>query len=219
MPLHVLPALLADAPRAVAMESRAYGPSRVSAALFPGPRPPSGDDVRVANLRNSLRDDDACRWAKVIDTDLHVDADADADTSIIAFSKWYFWTAGRDELPAPSPWGPGANADACELYFGSMRGEWTKRMAGKPHAYLKLLHTDPEHQRRGAASMLLRWGAAEADRLGLPTYLEASEEGAPLYEKHGFRPVHTIVTDLSRWNGPSNAKVVIMLRPFSDSAS
>ncbi len=64
--------------------------------------------------------------------------------------------------------------------------------------------------------MLLQHLAAEADRLGLPTYLEASEEGAPLYEKNGFRRVATIITDLSRWNGPVDAETVLMLRPASE---
>lgn len=65
--------------------------------------------------------------------------------------------------------------------------------------------------------MLLKWGAAEADRLGLPSYLEASEEGRPLYEKHGFRSVGKLVTDFSKWNGPADAEVVLMVRPPSDS--
>lgn len=77
---------------------------------------------------------------------------------------------------------------------------------------LKLLHTDPSHQRRGAGSMLLEWGIAESKRLGLPAYLEASEEGFPLYEKHGWRVVDTLVVDFSKWGGPSRNETMLMLR-------
>lgn len=77
---------------------------------------------------------------------------------------------------------------------------------------LKLLHTDPDHQRRGAGSKCLEWGTAEADRLGLVSYLESSEEGRPLYEKFGFKEVDRIVVDLSKWGVPTEAKAFQMVR-------
>ncbi|KND88594.1 hypothetical protein TOPH_06744 [Tolypocladium ophioglossoides CBS 100239] len=212
MSLHVSPASAADAPRSVAIEDAAYGPNPSGAAMFPGPFPP-GDQVRVNALRTQLADDPACRWAKVVDSGL----EAAGEDGMVAFSMWYFWSTPRDTLPPRPAWGPGTNPDACELFFGAMREEWLRRWAGKPHVYLKQLHTDPAHQRRGAGSMLLKWGVAEADRLGLPTYLEATEEGRPLYEKHGFRPVGKLVTDLSEWNGPAEAETVLMVRPPSES--
>ena len=82
---------------------------------------------------------------------------------------------------------------------------------------LKLLHTNPEHQRRGAASMLLKWGADEADRLGLESYLEASPDGKFLYEKRGFRELETIKMDFSKWGGPKDHPTTLMLRPASKS--
>jgi predicted acetyltransferase len=78
---------------------------------------------------------------------------------------------------------------------------------------LKLLHTDPQHQRRGAASMLLKWGTDEADRLGIPSYLESSEEGRPLYEKFGYETVDVVTVDFSKWGGPTDASSCLMLRP------
>lgn len=74
------------------------------------------------------------------------------------------------------------------------------------------MHTDPSQQRRGAGSMLLKWGIAESDRLGIPAYLEASDEGRPLYEKHGWRSVDTLVVDFSKWGGPSKCETQLMLR-------
>ncbi|KAL3459534.1 acyl-CoA N-acyltransferase [Aspergillus heterothallicus] len=48
------------------------------------------------------------------------------------------------------------------------------------------LFVHPQYQRRGIAARLLRWGIEEAERLGLPLYLEATEEGRPVYERFGF---------------------------------
>ena len=61
--------------------------------------------------------------------------------------------------------------------------------------------------------MLLQWGAQEADRLGLDSYLEASPEGKPLYEKKGFREVELLVTDFSKWSGPKEHPTALMMRP------
>ncbi|OAA51590.1 Acyl-CoA N-acyltransferase [Metarhizium rileyi] len=201
MPLKVVAANADDAAHAVAIENLAYGPSPYSAALFPGPFLSSRDDSRVEMLIYQLREDPACRWAKVIDTDL----EEKGQDAMIAFSKWYIWTNPRDTLPPTKEWGPGTNPEACELFFGGMRREWTQRIAGKPHVY-------PKHQRRGAASLLLRWGTAEADRLGLPAYLESSEEGRILYERHGWREFRKLIVDLSKWGGPSDATCTLMLR-------
>ncbi|KID93157.1 Acyl-CoA N-acyltransferase [Metarhizium guizhouense ARSEF 977] len=208
MPLKVVAASAEDAARAVAIENLAYGPNPYSAALFPGPFPPGGDDSRVKMLIHQLEEDPACRWVKVVDTEL----EAEGHDGMIAFSKWYIWETPRDTLPPTRQWGPGTNPEACELFFGGMRREWIQRMASKPHVYLKLLHTDPKHQRRGAGSLLLKWGTTEADRLGLPAYLESSEEGYALYERHGWREVGKLVVDLSKWGGPSDTISTLMLR-------
>lgn len=44
----------------------------------------------------------------------------------------------------------------------------------------------PEHRRRGIARQLLSWGTAEADRLGLEMFIEATDDGKPCYEACGF---------------------------------
>ncbi|OTA04262.1 hypothetical protein A9Z42_0048330 [Trichoderma parareesei] len=54
----------------------------------------------------------------------------------------------------------------------------------------------------------------EMDRrwLGLVSYLEASEEGRPLYEKFGFKEVGRVVVDLSKWGGTEPATAYLMVR-------
>lgn len=51
---------------------------------------------------------------------------------------------------------------------------------------LDMLGTHPDYRRRGAGSMLVRWGCELADRDGLVAYVDASPEGAALYRKFGF---------------------------------
>nr|GAT51498.1 predicted protein [Mycena chlorophos] len=55
--------------------------------------------------------------------------------------------------------------------------------------YLSLMFVDPAYQSRGIGKALLRWGLDQADAEGIPAYLEASDEGLPLYQKSGFEVV------------------------------
>ncbi|KAI0482374.1 acyl-CoA N-acyltransferase [Xylariaceae sp. FL0804] len=148
---------------------------------------------------------------------------------MIAFAKWHFYAAaaGDEEEdgplnkkktetstvaaaatgnsnsspppPPPRAFGPGCNADACEALFGRIAASRRALVGGKPHAHLQTVHTDPAQQRRGAAGMLVRWGVAEARRLGLPAFLESSEAGHELYRRCGFRDAAHLALDLSPW--------------------
>jgi ribosomal protein S18 acetylase RimI-like enzyme len=56
-----------------------------------------------------------------------------------------------------------------------------------PHCYLAILGVDPEAQRRGLGSRLLRPVLARCDRERVPAYLESSKEAnIAFYERHGF---------------------------------
>ncbi|PTB65605.1 acyl-CoA N-acyltransferase [Trichoderma citrinoviride] len=207
MPLIVVPATEEDLPRSMAIERRAYGPNPTTPILFPGGG--LSPETRAAQMLARKREDPACTWVKVVDADL----EAKGEESMIAFSQWYVYSGDVKPSRAQRWWGlPGTNPEACEAFFGEMDRRWWDRFEGKSHVYLKLLHTDPDHQRRGAGGMLLKWGTAEADRLGLVSYLEASEEGRPLYEKYGFKEVGRIVVDLSKWGGTEPATAYLMLR-------
>jgi len=71
--------------------------------------------------------------------------------------------------------------------------------------------THPDHHRRGAGSMLISWGTARADEMGLDAYLEASEMGQPLYERHGFKTVKLLQFDLLRFGGEGNFRHMVSL--------
>ncbi|KAF7551023.1 hypothetical protein G7Z17_g5306 [Cylindrodendrum hubeiense] len=207
MVLQLVEATEDDAPRSVAIETEAYGPNGpVGLVLYPGPRPTEGNP-RADELIKQRREDPDCRWFKIVDTDL----DASPEERMIAFAQWHVWTTPRTSIPSGAR-GPGSNPEACDLFFGGMNRKRHALMRGKPYVYLKLLHTQPKHQKRGAASLLLEWGLEEADRLGIPAFLESSQQGRRLYEKWGFREVETLTVDFSPWGGPSSIEVPLMLR-------
>lgn len=85
MTLKVLQATEADAPRAAAIETMAYGPNPLDSVLFPGPRT-SGPSTRASDLVDILQNSPACRWAKVVDTNIGENED-----EMVAFAMWYIW--------------------------------------------------------------------------------------------------------------------------------
>ena len=46
---------------------------------------------------------------------------------------------------------------------------------------------------------MLQWGVDKAHKLGLPCYIEASEEGRSLYRKYGFEEVGIKEFDLAEY--------------------
>jgi GNAT superfamily N-acetyltransferase len=61
---------------------------------------------------------------------------------------------------------------------------------------LTVVVTHPDHQLRGAASMLVRWGTDEADKRGIISVLQASQMGLGCYLKNGFEIVREVEMDL-----------------------
>ncbi|EGX94648.1 acetyltransferase, GNAT family [Cordyceps militaris CM01] len=208
MGLKVMPAGEQDAARSVAIERVAYGRDAISDIIFPGPAGDDSDAARQEQLLKNLRaDPTSCLWMQAVDEDRI----AQGEHGMVCFGMGFLWPSAPPP-PTKRVWGPGSNPEACEQFFGGMTRKWAERMGNKPHFYLKLLHTDPAYQRRGAASMLLRHFADLADEHGLESYLEASEEGRPLYEKFGYETVEVLVTDFSKWGGPERFENCLMLR-------
>ncbi len=64
-------------------------------------------------------------------------------------------------------------------YFDALGDYW----------YLCALGVEPERQRKGVGSLLLRWGLERAREEGVPVSLIGSDEGRRLYAKYGFKVV------------------------------
>lgn len=77
---------------------------------------------------------------------------------------------------------------------------------------LGVLATHPGHQGRGAAKLLMQWGADRADDAGVDAYLEATENAKPLYEKFGFETTQELAFDLGRHGVTEDVRYYLMKR-------
>lgn len=81
----------------------------------------------------------------------------------------------------------------------------------KSYFVLDTLVTLPNHERRGAGSMLVSWGCRKADEAGLDAYLEASPMGAPMYARHGFEKAKDVELDLTKYGGDEVLRFIVSI--------
>ncbi|KAF2137922.1 uncharacterized protein K452DRAFT_257132, partial [Aplosporella prunicola CBS 121167] len=189
MPLEVQPLTDADASRFVAIADAALGSTGVGLCLGPHPQP---------EIEKTLASKPYVHYLKVVDSDTG---------DVLACAKWEIHDQGRSDEQLAELDEPIQVAEeqrqyekAHQEFFGYLNAG-RKALGKKPHYFLSLLITDPNHQGRGAGGMLLRWGLERADKAGLITYLEATEAGRPVYKRFGFEDIKTTEFDLSRWGG------------------
>lgn len=120
---------------------------------------------------------------------------------IVAFAIWNSPRLATDPIPPMPPretWPSDGDQDAAVSFFHDLEAQH-KRFMGDPenashqipHWYLELIGTHRDHQGKGAAGALLRWGESQADAAGVPCYLDATPDGRPVYTSpgHGFHEV------------------------------
>ncbi|KAK0127842.1 hypothetical protein ONS96_007343 [Cadophora gregata f. sp. sojae] len=149
------------------------------------------------------------RWVKI--TDPAKPLDDQGRPFVVAAAKWIFFEDDEKESEEerwpregevvvdwvqPNPATPNtpkieyeiAGADDApyikyilEIFYANKR----RYMTG-PCAVLDICFTHPLYQKLGAGKLLVEYGVAEADRRGVPAWVEASILGKGLYEKYGF---------------------------------
>ena len=126
MPLQVVEAREADAPRIVELEQLAYRDDVLTPILFPGPFPEGAAEKQADEIVQQLRADPTARWLKVIDTE--------SQDEMIAFAKWNVYEPGkaRPAVP-PRTFGQGCNAPACKQFWGLMDEKRQHHMGKIPH--------------------------------------------------------------------------------------
>ncbi|KAI6903365.1 hypothetical protein KC318_g7017 [Hortaea werneckii] len=89
-------------------------------------------------------------------------------------------------------------------------------VGGQAFANLSILVTHPHHQRRGAASMLVRWGCGKADERDMVAALMATEAGVGVYLRHDFQVLNETVLDLRPYGvDASDLRIGMLRRPMS----
>ncbi|KAL8726985.1 MAG: hypothetical protein Q9166_006348 [cf. Caloplaca sp. 2 TL-2023] len=187
-----------DFPALIACERSSYlSPYNALYQLFcPQNRPTVEESLREATERQLgwWVGDPTATWVKVTDSD---DPDA-GDGGVIGGALWHVYEK--------APFGPDAEKKAHEgetCYWWPEEGRQreladhmmnqftyprTQRMH-RPSLLLEICYVHPEHRRRGAGNLLVGWGTKKADELGLESFVEATDDGRPLYERHGFKVV------------------------------
>ncbi|GAB7355417.1 hypothetical protein MBLNU459_g5933t1 [Dothideomycetes sp. NU459] len=148
-----------------------------------------------------------------------------ATSTLVGIAKWVIQTAdktpaeldqeeeqARHERATQAPV-PGINKPGVEAFREAQAQSHREHMQGRAHVYLALLAAHPDHQRKGVGATAMAWGVAEAEKLGLPIYLESSKEGYGLYEKFGFKTVGIFPFDAGQFGHKGNATHYCMVRP------
>lgn len=208
MTLALFSAEEADAGRIADIHMAAFGTNLMLQAQFPTP---SVRDKLLASLVekviNEIRDP---KWAILIVRD---------EKEIVSFAKWRR-PIFKSEVYVESPWNwpDGTRLDVLEKWTKIVDDASEEVLRGKPcycefkypntkinvhrGAYslgLSFIGTDPRHERRGAASMLIQWGLENSKRDNIPVALESTQAAWPLYEKLGFHAETTISMALERF--------------------
>jgi len=205
MPLELHPLQPEDLEAWVRIHYLAFKNSTVACLWRSEPSPASFSIVAKSRGRDMLEHTPQAHYYKVIDTDL--------DNKLIAVAEWRIYDKERSEeevkadftLPDPIP--EDCRAAREKFMEGIFKARW-EIMGTRPHMILDTLTTHPDHHRRGAGGMLVKWGTDKADQLGLESYLEGSSQGSALYQRHGYQPVQEIKCDFSEFGGGPDVHVV-----------
>ena len=86
------------------------------------------------------------------------------------------------------------------------------RTAYQTAADLHILAVRPQYHRLGLGSRLIRAGLEAADAARSKVYIIASPMGLPLYLRHGWKKLDSIVVDMSKYGGSSVVAEELLLR-------
>ncbi|EIT82293.1 acyl-CoA N-acyltransferase [Aspergillus flavus] len=105
----------------------------------------------------------------------------------------------------------GINKRVYTCYLDMLKSS-RERYLGENDMILDFLATDPEYQGRGIGSQMLKWATQKADSLNARMFLEATEEGYPLYKKYGWNTQEEVVLDFEPLGGHNKGRYYIMIR-------
>ncbi|KAH7154902.1 acyl-CoA N-acyltransferase [Dactylonectria estremocensis] len=116
---------------------------------------------------------------------------ADTAASIVGWARW----VRRSSQPQPVPtltvaaFPPGGESALALDFFQTARDASERLVGGRDYWFLSMIMTRHEARRRGIGAALMRFGVERADEDRLVAYLNASEDGRPLYELFGFKSI------------------------------
>ncbi|KAI4094319.1 MAG: hypothetical protein LQ339_007505 [Xanthoria mediterranea] len=177
-----------DADRIADVHMAAFGTNALLRAQFPTP------DVRT-QLRNCIATKAA---ADIRDPNIAVLVVRDQD-KIFSFAKWSLPVSTSEPyMEAPWLWPEGTNFEVLGEWTEKMEEAQQKALGERPSYRLTFIGTDPQCERRGAASALIEWGLDRCRKSNVPAYLESTLMAVPLYERLGFKTMYKVSIILGR---------------------
>jgi GNAT superfamily N-acetyltransferase len=214
VPLEILPLTEADCLEWGYIHYAAFSPDDIGVVWRE--KPSEQYYVNLAKTRAKKLANPNARVFKCIDTDL--------DNQMIGVAEWYIFEKGKtlEEVEADCVLRPPFPEERREATVEFMEDLFKARrevLGMQACVELGSIICHPDHQRRGAASLMLQWGIKEQDRLGVIGYLEGSERGRPLYEKYGFRAVQETHFDATKYGAKNHVyyavRFTMVVRPES----
>ncbi|KAG0649796.1 hypothetical protein D0Z07_3531 [Hyphodiscus hymeniophilus] len=180
-PLLLLEAEPADALEILEMHIASFSNplERSFFVFFPAEEP---RDQGVKRMIDGWLGDPTATYLKVVEPE---------SGKIVAAAKWCIY----NELPTEAQLSEKHHvdwlADADSIQWGEqvlefLYQERASKLRSGVRCIIDMISTAPEHQRRGAGSMLIKWGTDIADARGMSTFVQGTKMGRHLYEPHGF---------------------------------
>ncbi|MCJ1475547.1 hypothetical protein MMC13_004210 [Lambiella insularis] len=171
-----------DASRIAAIHMAAFGFNQLLQAQFPTAA--IRDKLQISIADKALKDIQDPKTAVLVVRD---------QDDIISFAKWSLPVLESDSyIEPPWIWPEGTNHAVLDEWTEKVEAAKKKLLGQIPCFHLSFIGTDPLHERRGAASLLLKWGIEQCERHNAPAYLESTVDAAQLYERHDFKAAEKI---------------------------
>ncbi|KAF4630639.1 hypothetical protein G7Y89_g7493 [Cudoniella acicularis] len=191
------------------VRSLAFGTNQVYIdMLFPHHNTPSGR-LKLRDRLLKIKELPSARFAVVRDSETG---------KIISQAEWHFYPKESvgDVMDLAFVEGTEEDKEYARHVVGTFQAKRREAIAqtSVPLMLLDSLTTDPAYQRRGAASMLVKWGLEMADSLNGEAYLEATEFGKPVYKKLDFKVLgYYVVPVPPKWSNRPPIECYLMRRP------
>ena len=212
-PVTILPiaATSTEVEEMMSIFSKAFGPDPLMEFCFNRP-----------NVAHTPKEEQVAKHISQMSTPnftYHKAVDAkDPDGAILGVAAWY-WVEDPQNSTQNIPWGdpePGVHLECYDASLGVLR-RWRLehfRERRQPFVCMAILTILPEMQRQGIGSALLREGLKEADRRGVPAFIEASPAGLGLYKKLGWEEMLKTTVNLRDFGGEDVDCVTVgLVRP------
>ncbi|MCJ1421309.1 hypothetical protein MMC32_007672 [Xylographa parallela] len=160
--------------------------------------PTATRDALIKNQWDQHTNTPGSHWIKIVDS----------ETGLVAGgAAWHIYEtdpfAGTEEHGVDAVWWP--EGDQRKLINSLFEQFLTPRKTTmrRPCLLLEICFVRPGYRRRGVGNMLVEWGTKKADEMHLEAFVEATNDGRPLYARHGFHFMNLLLLDAKMVDEPS----------------